>query len=145
MGHLTRRRVMGKRRSPFAVMPLDDESTFHPSRVLAVVRYDGDPDVFAALAAVWMREEGYDEAVMPPRPRLFRWNPDPTGYHEQVLAEAARPGRGVWLGSRLERARPTGTGPVALGYCNVCDAHRGERHTERCVLGRLMGLDEGRL
>ena len=115
-----------------------------PSRVVGVVRYDGDPDVFTALAATWLRQEGYEASILPPDPRLYRWNVDPTGYHPQVLGWAERPGPGAWLGAVIECARPPGTGPVVERYCHVCDGRRGERHGGFCVIGRQKAREGSR-
>jgi hypothetical protein len=127
------------RRRPFEVTPLDDEYQGPAtSRDLAVVRYDGDPDVFAALASDWLRREGRDETIEPPRPRLYRWNVDPTRYYDLVLAEAAERGPGVWIGAKIEYARKPETGPIAERYCQVCDARPGEHHWDRCAMGRRL-------
>lgn len=120
------------------VTPLDDEdASYPPTRNLAVIRYDGDPDVFTALAYEFLRMEGHDTAIEPPRPRYYRWGFDTLDRTHQMLREASGPGRGVWLGALVVSARPAGDGPVANRYCEPCDARAGERHGGWCVFGRL--------
>lgn len=79
------------------LLPIDDEQT------LALVRYDGDPDVFTALYWAHAIAEDIDYSVEPPQPRLFRINPDPTGEYGWLMAEAREPGHGVFLGARADR------------------------------------------
>jgi hypothetical protein len=82
---------------PYRVLPVDDEQT------LALVRYDGDPDVFTALAWAYLIENDLDYSIEPPEPRLFRCNPDFTGEYSWLMAEATERGRGVFLGARVDR------------------------------------------
>jgi hypothetical protein len=129
---------------PFAVIPLEYEDTGGRPPV-AVVRYDGDPDVFTALVWSWMRW-GYDEdqqsRLLPPEPRLFRWNPDPTHTYGSILARAGRPGRGVWLGAEVHFAWE-GAGPVNTGwFCHRCRARQGERHETWCTMPRIQAMRE---
>lgn len=124
------------RRRPYALIPIDNDGTYPPyNRRVAVVRYDGDPDVFTALVHAWLMSQEFDETVLPPEPRLYRWNPDPSRTYTSVLADAARPGPGVWLGAVVELARRA-DGPIADKMCNPCDAVRGERHYSWCPVGR---------
>jgi hypothetical protein len=82
---------------PFRVLHMDDEDP-------AVIRYDGDPDVFTALAWRHCIQEGIEQSVEPPEPRLYRCNPDFTGEYSWLLHPADKPGRGVWLGAKLKTA-----------------------------------------
>lgn len=108
---------MNNRRSPFAVHRLYDAEP-----AVAVVRYDGDPDVFAALATEWLSSEGIRRPIQPPQPQLYRCNPDPSGEYGWLLGTPRRPGPGTFLGALLELAKwPEG----------VCiDETTGERHPE---------------
>lgn len=105
--------------------------------VHAVVRYDGDPDVFTALAGQWVRDnlDGYYAmpiALCPPEPRLYRWNVA-GGWNEYpiMLGEARRRGPGVWTGSLL-RVTPAG--------CEDCQRMRGRGHAARCVNADVTNL-----
>lgn len=88
-----------KSRTPFAVHRLIDGEP-----AVALVRYDGDPDVFAALAADWLRLEDIHRPVKPPQPRLYRCNPDPTGEFSWTLGTPAQPGPGTFVGALIELA-----------------------------------------
>lgn len=81
------------------VLPMDSETEE------AVIRYDGDPDVFTALAWAHGISEGIDYAIQPPEPRLYRCNPDPTHEFPWLLAHAEKRGPGVWLGATLRLGR----------------------------------------
>jgi hypothetical protein len=125
---------------PFRLHELGDDDYFPPNRTVAVVRYDGDPDVFTALVHHWLLTERANygqQSVLPPEPRLFRWNPDPSRTFSYLLAKANNPGRGVWLGARVQFARDT-TGPLATSTCNGCEAFPGERHAGWCVFGKAI-------
>lgn len=98
----------------FGVLPL-----YGAYPTIAVVRYDGDPDTFAALAESYLireRGDGYGPGIDPPDPRLFRCVPcgwtDDYGW---MLHEETGPGRGVWLGSRLTIAGHP-EGPVGRNW-----------------------------
>lgn len=115
-------------RKPYAVHRILDHG-----RNVAVVRYDGDPDVFAALAENWLRNEGYERPIEPPQPRLYRMNACADGEYAWTLGRPTRRGPGVWLGALLTLARPRGElGPVAPFGCWRCEADRGERHLATC-------------
>lgn len=124
---------MTRKRKPYKVYSLGDAER----HVHAVVRYDGDPDVFTALAGQWMRanlDGHYDMpiALCPPEPRLYRWNPaDNWSDYPIVLGEPSRPGRGVWTGSLL-RVVPVG--------CEDCQRMRGRGHAEGCVNAGVTNL-----
>ncbi len=85
---------MGKK--PFAVHRLLDAD-----EDVALVRYDGDPDVFTALATKWLADNEYPYAVLPPQPRLYRCNPDFTGEYNWLLGTPERPGPGTFLGATI--------------------------------------------
>lgn len=126
-------------RRPFRLYEIGDDD-YAPNRTVAVVRYDGDPDTFTALVLHWLlteRDGCGDNAVLPPQPRLFRWNPDPSRTYAFLLADANKPGPGVWLGARVEFARDT-SGPVSTRFCNACDAFAGENHTGSCAYGKAI-------
>lgn len=108
---------MSNRRRPFTVHRLID---CEPA--VALVRYDGDPDVFAALAATWLAEEEIRRPIEPPKPRLYRCNPDPSGEYGWLLGQPTRPGPGTFLGALIE---------LAKWPPDVCiDEATGERHAE---------------
>lgn len=84
---------------------------------VALVRYDGDPDVFTALAWVWLmeREDEYEDghySVEPPQPRLYRMNPCADYEYSWTLGRPAKRGPGVFTGSVLTRGRNW-----ICGYC----------------------------
>jgi hypothetical protein len=102
--------------------------------VHAVVRYDGDPDVFAALAYKWLLLERRHEepvAVCPPEPRLWRWNPSGHDDPPLYLTERTRPGRGTWLGALLKTVR--------IG-CSDCHRVYASGHAPDCVSYGVTGL-----
>lgn len=106
-----------------------------PEGVLAVVRYDGDPDVFTALAHQWLTGQRHYEddppvAVLPPEPRLYRMKPTTSDDYGWILGEAPRPGSGVWTGALLRT--------VQIG-CSICHQLHG-RHTEACLNEGVTGL-----
>jgi hypothetical protein len=109
--------MSNRKRAPFAVHRLLDAEP-----AVALVRYDGDPDVFTALAADWLRDEGIRRPIAPPKPRLYRCNPDFTGKYGWLLGTPDRPGPGTFLGALIELMKwPEG----------VCiDEVTGERHPE---------------
>ena len=84
-------------RKPFGIRPMDDEID------LACVRYDGDPDVYTALYWAFAIDKGLDYSIQPPRPGLYRWNPDPCQEFAGLLSRAEKPGRGVFLGAPVSR------------------------------------------
>lgn len=91
------------RRKPYAVHRLLDAE---PD--VALIRYDGDPDVFTALATNWLRYEGYDEPIEPPQPRLYRINPCQDYEYSWTLGRPDRRGPGVFLGAVVTLARRGG-------------------------------------
>jgi hypothetical protein len=86
------------RSTAMRLLPLDSDGD------IAVIRYDGDPDVFTALAWAHCIREDIDYSIKPPNPRLYRCNPDNTGEYAWLLAEASTRGRGVWLGALAQGA-----------------------------------------
>lgn len=76
---------------------MDDED-------FAVIRYDGDPDIFTALAWRYCIQEGIEYSIEPPEPRLYRCNPDFTREFSWLLYPAKERGRGVWLGAKVKTA-----------------------------------------
>jgi hypothetical protein len=74
-------------------------------QAVALVRYDGDPDVFAALAAAWLADNDIHRPIEPPKPRLYRCNPDFTGEYGWLLGEPDRPGPGTFLGALIVTAQ----------------------------------------
>ncbi len=117
------------RRKPYAVHRLIDDG-----RNVAVIRYDGDPDVFTALAANWLRYEDYDRPIEPPQPRLYRMNPCVDYEYSWTLGRPVRRGPGVWLGALVTLARERGElGPVASFGCWRCEAQPGEQHLAACA------------
>lgn len=115
-------------RKPFAVHRLIDDG-----RNVAVVRYDGDPDVFTALAHDWLRYEGYERPIEPPEPRLYRMNACSDYEYAWTLGRPNRRGPGVWLGAIVTLARPRGPlGALAPHGCWRCEAEFGERHLADC-------------
>lgn len=124
---------MSRRRRPFAVYWIGDA----PADVAGIVRYDGDPDVFTALATDWLRTERdgyYDEpvAICPPEPRLWRWNPNP-GWAEYPLTLTEETVRrpGTWLGSLIKTRR--------IG-CPQCDRLDWQPHAAGCLNEGIDGL-----
>lgn len=119
------------KRTPYAVHRLID-----CGRDVALVRYDGDPDVFTALATDWVRSEGYDRPVEPPQPRLYRMNA--RGHDDEyawTLGHPKRRGPGVFLGALVTLSRhPEPLGEVAPHGCWrwQCEAKWGERHLLSC-------------
>lgn len=100
------------RRKPFGTYNLLD---CEPD--VALVRYDGDPDVFTALAWVWlMREQADSErghySVEAPRPRLYRFNPSADPDYAWQLGQPSKPGPGNFVGAMIERGRS-----FACRYC----------------------------
>ena len=82
-----------------AALAMDDEDA------IGVIRYDGDPDVFTALAWKLAIDHDCDYTVRPPEPRLYRVNPDTTGEFSWLLAKADRRGHGVFLGALVRYGR----------------------------------------
>jgi hypothetical protein len=92
-------------RKPFGVHPLIDSEPY-----MAVIRYDGDPDVFAALAWAYLadRQAEYEDghySVEPPDPRLYRLNPTVDPDFSWLLGRPTMPGRGTFVGAVLTRGR----------------------------------------
>lgn len=106
------------KRKPYAVHVLHDAD-----EDLALVRYDGDPDVFTALATKWLAANDYSYAVLPPEPRLYRCNPDFTGEYGWLLGTPDRPGPGTFLGATIRLGRRF--------ECAYCLTYPG--HAEDCV------------
>lgn len=103
--------------------------------VYGVCRYSGDPDEFTTLVNDWLarEKEGYFDAPMralPPEPRLYRMNPDPTREYGWLLAAVDNPGRGVWTGSLIKLVR---------NGCRECQ-QVGGGHTEGCLNADITGL-----
>lgn len=118
------------KRKPYAVHRLVD-----CGRDVALVRYDGDPDVFAALAESWLIDQGIDRSSEPPAPRLYRMNAVQSDEYGWVLGKPDKPGPGVFLGAVLTVARHSGElGEIASFNCwrIPCEAKRGERHYASC-------------
>jgi hypothetical protein len=116
------------KRKPFAVYPIVDFG-----RTVALVRYDGDPDVFAALAADWLRYAGHERPVEPPQPRLYRMNACQSDEFAWQLGKPTKRGPGVFLGALVTLSRPREPlGEMAPHGCWRCDAEWGERHLARC-------------
>jgi hypothetical protein len=89
------------RRKAYAVHRLID-----CDRDVAVIRYDGDPDVFTALAADWLAREGHECSIEAPQPRLYRMNVCQSDEWGWTLDTPSRRGRGVFLGALVTLARP---------------------------------------
>lgn len=110
---------------PFQVYSLAEGNT----NVHGVVRYDGDPDVFAALAHDWLLREkivdsyDYPIGLCPPEPSFWRWVHTPQGDFEKTLYPAVR-SRGAWLGAELKVAR--------IG-CAKCQRLDWQPHAEACL------------
>ncbi len=116
------------KRKPYAVHRMID-----CGRTVALVRYDGDPDVFTALAANWLRYEGIEGSVEPPQPRLYRMNACQSDDWGWTLGEPTKPGPGVFTGALVRMARPReALGSPAPSGCWRCDAERGEKHLASC-------------
>lgn len=135
---------MSKRRrripsSPYAVHELRDSE-----RHLAVVRYDGDVDVFTALAWAYLIGQSASAAapIQAPQPRLYRCNPDRTGLYEWTLGRPDKPGPGVFTGALITLARRPAhaSGPIADTRCHACTAESGERHERWCCVGRVIEM-----
>lgn len=81
------------------ILPMIDDSD-----TIAVIRYDGDPDVFTALAWAYAIEQEEDYTLLPPEPSLYRCNPTPLDSEFSFwLGEPEKRGPGVWLGARVNR------------------------------------------
>jgi len=96
---------------------------------VALIRYDGDPDVFTALAWAWLMDEESESesghyAVEPPRPRLYRFNPTDDPDYSWLLGRPSKPGPGVFTGALLERGRS-----FRCGYCFAA----APEHEDDCV------------
>jgi hypothetical protein len=101
-----------------------------------VCRYSGDPDEFTALVHAWLigDKAGCFDApmgVLPPEPRLYRMNPDPSGEYGWLLGTAREPGRGVWTGSVVKL--------VQIG-CRECQRVGGRHHPGGCLNADVSGL-----
>lgn len=96
---------------------------------VALIRYDGDPDVFAALAQDWLREEYQDcdrsYSAEPPKPRLYRMNPSSDPDYGWQLGTPAKRGPGVFLGAILTVGR--------RWNCGYCFAPYNEAHADDCA------------
>lgn len=100
-----------------------------PADVVAVVRYSGDVDEFAALAHAWLiQTEGvfFDAAYAVAAPDLawFRFNPERSDEYAWQLGHATGPGRGNWRGSYLKL--------VQIG-CSECGFLHGRHHPAGCL------------
>jgi hypothetical protein len=91
--------IPNRKGAPFRALAMDSETE------IGVVRYDGDPDVFTALAWALAIAQDSDYAVQPPQPRLYRCNPEPTGEYAWWLTPAQQRGRGVFLGATVRPGR----------------------------------------
>lgn len=112
------------KRKPFGTYRLLDSEP-----EVALIRYDGDPDVFTALAWVWLMREQEDSenghyAVQPPQPRLYRFNPTGDPEFDWMLGRPEKPGPGVFTGSVLTRGKS-----FTCGYCFAADPE----HYSDCV------------
>jgi hypothetical protein len=113
------------KRKPFGVYDLLDSE---PS--VALIRYDGDPDTFTALAATWLADrhaeyEDGDYSIEPPRPRLYRFNPTTDPDFSWSLGYPSRPGPGVFVGALLDVGR--------RWSCAYCLVRYDEGHADDCV------------
>lgn len=128
-------------RKPFAVHKLID-----CGRDVALVRYDGDPDVFTALAYQWLTDYGLgDRVIEPPQPRLYRMDPCNSDDYAWTLAEANRPGRGVFTGALITLARRGQVSDIMAPYgCWRCEARPGEYHLTDCQRLSLTASEGGR-
>ncbi|BEL07865.1 hypothetical protein Q0Z83_060560 [Actinoplanes sichuanensis] len=112
------------RKSPFRVHQLldgDDE--------IGLIRYDGDPDVFTALAWAHCINHEIDSSIMPPTPRLYRCNPDFTGEYGWLLGMPSKPGPGAFLGATIRTARyfePAWLRELRLTNCRPSSSEGGE-------------------
>lgn len=93
------------KRAPFAVHNLLD---CEPG--VAIVRYDGDPDVFTALTWAWLidRQDECEDghySIEAPLPRLYRINPTDDPDFSWTLSRSAKRGRGVFTGAVVTRGR----------------------------------------
>lgn len=105
--------------------------------VYGLCRYSGDPDEFTALVHDWLirDKDGYFDAPMgllPPEPRLYRFNPDPSGEYGWLLGEPRRPGRGVFVGSLVKL--------VQIG-CEECQHVGGRHHPSGCLNSNVVALE----
>jgi hypothetical protein len=84
-------------RKPFRVHDLLDMDDGE----VAVIRYDGDPDVFTALA--WARgiDDGWSHTVASPELHYYKHVPDWSGEYGWRLYPMTGPGRGRWLGAMV--------------------------------------------
>lgn len=126
------RRWTVAKRKPFGVYSLLE---CEPD--VAVIRYDGDPDVFTALAWTWLmdRQDEYEDghySVEPPRPRLYRFNPTEHPDYSWKLGHPEKRGAGVFTGSILTRGRSW--------ECAYCFARYDELHQGDCVKAIRDGL-----
>lgn len=118
------------KRGPFTVHRLID-----CGRDVALVRYDGDPDVFTALAHEWLNHEGIEgRSVEPPQPGLFRMNVCNSDEYGWTIGRPHKPGPGVFTGAILTLARQPGElGREAPYGCWRCEAKIRERHLTSCL------------
>jgi hypothetical protein len=103
---------------------------------VAVIRYDGDPDVFTALAWIWLmeRQGEWDDghySVEPPQPRLYRFNPTDDPDYSWQLGRPTKRGPGVFTGAVLSRGRSW--------ECGYCFAPSPD-HFDDCVTHRRAEL-----
>jgi hypothetical protein len=117
-----------KPRKPFAVHRLYDADD-----AVALVRYDGDPDTFAALATKWLSDNDYPYTVQPPQPRLYRCNPDFTGEYGWLLGEPDHPGPGTFLGAIVKLGRR-----LSCAYCLMYPEHAEDCVTQMTAEQRAM-------
>lgn len=101
-----------RERKPFGVYDLLDSEP-----EIALIRYDGDPDVFTALAWTWlMKQEDECESghysVEPPQARLYRFNPTDDPDYSWTIGRPAQRGPGVFTGAVLTRGKSW-----RCGYC----------------------------
>jgi hypothetical protein len=117
------------RRGPFAVHRLID-----CGRDIALVRYDGDPDVFTALAAEFLYLKGIEgRTIEAPEPGLFRMNVCNSDEYGWAVGRPTKPGRGTFTGAILTLARRGELGRYAPFGCWRCEAKVYERHLTSCL------------
>lgn len=97
-----RHRRGGARRRPYAALPITDDGD-----AVALIRYDGDPDVYTAIAWTHALTRGHafdDITINPPEPGLYRispCSPRSCGDHSWHYDHASRRGPGVFTAAPL--------------------------------------------
>lgn len=96
---------MSKLKPPRGYAFEDDGHPFRDNPCIGIVRCpDGDMDTWARLSAQVLDDRGFGRGeveIEAPKWGWFRWNPDPSRYYPQVLAETKGPGQGNWRGARV--------------------------------------------